>query len=258
MPLHKIEETLRDRQEALLAHPLYPQLSDETALLRFMECHVFAVWDFMCLVKALQRRLTCVEVPWLPSANPVERRFINEIVLDEESDLDAQGRPRSHFEMYVEAMAAAGADTEPILRFVRALRDGAAVDRALDATEMPAQVRAFVETTLSFARGDTLELASAFAYGRETVIPPMFCEVVAKLNERAPERFGPFAFYLNRHIETDGETHGPIARQLVERLVADDPDRRTRAIAAAERALEARVALWDATSDAIRRSRAEA
>lgn len=232
-------------REALLVHPLYARLASETAVLRFMERHVFAVWDFMCLVKTLQRRLTCVDVPWLPVGDPVERRFLNEIVLDEESDLDATGEPRSHFEMYLEAMEAAGADTGPITRFVEALRSGADVEAALDAAGPSPGVRRFVETTLELAGASDVEAAAAFAFGRELVIPPMFQELVGKLRERDPDRFGPLAFYLERHIETDGEQHGPIAHRLVERLVGGDPARADLALEAARRALVARRGLWD-------------
>ena len=240
-----LEKSLSAERDALLAHPLYAALASETAVLRFMERHVFAVWDFMSLVKSLQRRLTCVDVPWVPVGDPVERRFLNEIVLDEESDLDADGRPRSHFEMYVDAMAAAGADTGPIERFVDALRDGESVERALDAADPTPGIRRFVETTLELAGASDVEVAAAFAYGRELVIPPMFQELVGKLRERDPDRFAPLAFYLERHIETDGEQHGPIARRLVDRLVGGDPTRADLAIHAAHRALEARRALWD-------------
>jgi hypothetical protein len=75
-----------DLFERLLSHHLYQHICDERSLRLFMRAHVFAVWDFQSLIKALQRMLTCVEIPWLPSGDPLARRLINEIVLDEESD----------------------------------------------------------------------------------------------------------------------------------------------------------------------------
>jgi len=75
-----------DLVEAVRTHPLYEHVSDEHSLRLLMRTHVFAVWDFQSLLKSLQRSLTCVEVPWLPTADAEARRFVNEIVLEEESD----------------------------------------------------------------------------------------------------------------------------------------------------------------------------
>ncbi len=108
------EIRVSDLVSRLVAHPLYGRIRDEEMLRRFLESHVYCVWDFQSLLKALQRGLTCVEVPWLPSADPEARRLVNEIVLDEESDEVPGGRHLSHFELYLEAMDAAGADVPRI------------------------------------------------------------------------------------------------------------------------------------------------
>lgn len=98
----------------LVAHPLYRSLCSIEAVRTFMQHHVFAVWDFMSLLKALQRAVTCVELPWMAQGNPEACRFVNEIVLGEESDQDGRGSYRSHFELYLEAMQDCGADAQPI------------------------------------------------------------------------------------------------------------------------------------------------
>ena len=113
-----------------------------------MELHVFAVWD-MSLLKSLQSTITCVRVPWTPSAHPAAARLINEIVHGEESDIDAYGLPKSHFEMYLEAMDEIGADTQPIKRFIGALQDGQSVEEALTTCAIEPAAAEFVRATFT-------------------------------------------------------------------------------------------------------------
>ena len=114
------DSTLAIRRQ-IEGHALYREITTVVELRLFMEVHVFAVWDFMSLLKALQRCLTSVSVPWVPSPHPNSCRLINEIVLGEESDTYADGY-LSHFELYLEAMREAGADTGPIKRLVGQLQ----------------------------------------------------------------------------------------------------------------------------------------
>ena len=237
---------LSDLVEELVQHPLYALIRDETALRRFMTSHVFCVWDFQSLLKALQRRLTCVEIPWLPSGDPEARRLINEIVLDEESDAMPDGGYLSHFELYLRAMESCGADTEPILQFTQALRAGLSVDDALGQTVLPVGVAPFVANTLEIAQATEVHrVASAFTYGREDVIPCMFQKMVHSLAQRPGGNWELFLLYLNRHIEHDGERHGPLSRALVARLCGQDDQLWGEAEETARASLRARLDLWD-------------
>src|SRR5262245_17345533 len=107
--IEKIKLRLAPLRESLLNHPVYARLDRVEALRVFMQHHVFAVWDFMSLLKTLQQRLTCTQTPWVPPTNHVGCRLINEIVLGEESDEDGQGKFASHFELYLRSMQQCGA-----------------------------------------------------------------------------------------------------------------------------------------------------
>ena len=61
---------------ALLEHPIYTHLVSVADLRQFMEDHVFAVWDFVSLLKRLQQDMTCIRVPWFPASNARAARLI--------------------------------------------------------------------------------------------------------------------------------------------------------------------------------------
>lgn len=240
-----LETTLKPLYARLAAHPLYRSIESIEDLRLFMEAHVFAVWDFMSLLKALQRGLTCVDVPWVPSAMPGSRRLVNEIVLGEESDVYG-GEPLSHFELYLEAMRQCGASTAPIEQMVQAVRDGAAVEQALATSNAPQEANAFVRDTFSILAKNQLHVtAAAFTFGREDLIPDMFRGFVRDLNQDMAGQLEIFIWYLERHIEVDGEEHGPMALRMIAELCGADDTRWREAETAAVFALESRLRLWD-------------
>jgi Protein of unknown function (DUF3050) len=247
---------LRPLRESLLAHPVYAEVKSLDELAVFMEHHVFAVWDFMSLLKALQRGLTCVDVPWVPRGSPRMRRFINEIVLGEESDEISPGICTSHFELYREAMVAVGADPSGIDQFLARLGTGLAPDAALARTNVRASVRSFVARTFSIIDASSQPaIVAAFTFGREDVIPDMFRELVAALSRAVPERSGLFQRYLERHIEVDGSSHGPLSRVMLIEACGTDPSAWEQARSAAAKAIHARLALWDGVVAEIASSR---
>jgi hypothetical protein len=207
-----------------------------------MQSHVFAVWDFMSLLKTLQTRLTCVSVPWTPAALPESCRFINEIVLGEESDL-YQGRATSHFQLYLEAMQESGADTMRVETLLQSVAGGSFSPATMDA---PGAARAFVASTFDIITSGSLPAqAAAFTFGREDIIPDIFQQLVDDLNDQHPGSFSKFSWYLQRHIEVDGEDHGPLSLRMVADLCGDDDKRWQEASDAAERSILARLTLWD-------------
>src|SRR5436309_8744264 len=115
--IERLQAQIAPARERVVGHPLYPALASIEAIRTFQEHHVFAVWDFMSLLKSLQRNLTCVQVPWVPTGPTGSRRLINDIVLVEESD-ELRGGFTSHFELYVDGMREAGADVSTIDAFI--------------------------------------------------------------------------------------------------------------------------------------------
>ena len=236
---------LESLKRKLEQHPVFFALKSMTSLRRFMQAHVFAVWDFMSLVKRLQRDLTCVELPWQAPPDRAAARLINEIVLGEESDIGPDGAPISHLHLYLEAMREIGADTRCFDAFLIGLRGGMTPDEAMVAAGAPAHVRGFVGQTLRVAtQASTIEVMANFFHGRENVIPRMFQALLDGWRV-APEKAPMFVFYLKRHIELDGDEHGPAAQRIVDSAIGGEPAREALAQEAAVAAIRARLALWD-------------
>lgn len=241
MELNKLE-TIRDE---LLTHPLYQEMNTPDRVKVFMKHHVFAVWDFMSLLKRLQQSVTSITVPWLPYEIPSYTRFINEIVLAEESDEDGRGGYSSHFKLYLEAMEESGADVSLINIFLNAIKNGVNYEKALEQHMIPSTVAKFVSFSLNLAlKGQTHEVASAFFYGREGLIPDMFQILRDSLRKEGSSN-GRLTYYLDRHIELDEEHHGPLAQKLLHDLCQDDPKKQEEAIKVAQISLQMRKKLWD-------------
>jgi hypothetical protein len=250
--LHDLRQRLVPLKEALLEHPIYRHIDNLPALRLFMEHHVFAVWDFMSLLKELQRRLCCTTVPWVPSGQPLGSRLVNEIVLAEEGDEDGHGGFASHFELYHRAMTGCGASTAAIDQFLDAIRSAKPVPTALESTLVPESVRRFVRQTFAVIdEGSICAIASAFTFGREDLLPALFRRLVDELNVQTSGGLADFRYYLQRHIGLDEEEHGPMASKLITLLCGTDEYRWQESQHAAVRALEARKNLWDGMLAAI-------
>ncbi|MGI8335634.1 DUF3050 domain-containing protein [Actinomadura scrupuli] len=244
-----LQEAIAPLRDKVVGHSIYNNLFKPDDVATFMESHVFAVWDFMSLLKNLQRELTCVQVPWVPSGPRASRRLINEIVLVEESD-EFEGGYISHFELYLMGMAEAGADTTAITAFVEELRTGGDLWESLENAPVPRPAADFVSGTWHIISASPIHCqAAAFAFGREDLIPEMFEHIVGI--DDPGGRLGYFKDYLARHIEVDADEHTPMAMQMLIDLCGDDATKWGECADTVRSALRARLALWDGILDAV-------
>jgi hypothetical protein len=250
----RLKEAVDPARHRVISHPMYRSLNGLGPILTFMEYHVFAVWDFMSLLKSLQRNLTCVQVPWLPTGPTGSRRLINDIVLVEESDELGHGFI-SHFELYLQGMTQSGADRAAIDAFIELLREGTAVPAALKAARVPGPASDFTAATWELIENAPVHCqAAAFAFGREDLIPDMFDQVVA-VNKELGNQLATFVDYLERHIQVDAEEHTPMAMQMLADLCGDDDEKWRECEETVNAALAARNSLWDGILAAIQAGR---
>ena len=233
-------------RDQLMTHPLYGNINSIENLKQFMESHVYAVWDFMSLVKKLQLDLTTTTLPWQPPANNSAARLINEIVWGEETDMDKDGNSVSHFEMYLSAMKQIGADNNGIDSFLTQLREEKNIFKTINNAGLSAHVSAFLDFTFSvIEEGKTHKIAAVFTFGREDLIPDMFISMIKRMNRENEHNFDQIIYYFERHIEVDGDSHGPMALDMIKNLCGTDPLKWEEAISASKTALQKRIALWD-------------
>ena len=232
-----LNSNLTKYREEIVNHALYKKLNSIEDISVMMEYHVYAVWDFMSLLKALQSLLTCTTSPWKPVGDGKIRQLVNSIVLEEESDVDKENNPLSHYEMYIDAMKQCGANTSAIESFVANVS-------ATNIASVNDGVDAFLKTTCDVIdSNETHKIASAFTFGREDLIPDMFTAIVNEYNTE--NNLDKFVYYLERHIELDGGEHGPLALELISNLCGDDDNKWKEVEETAIACLVARKKLWD-------------
>lgn len=253
MNIDTINARIQPQKDILLNHPLYKKIQNLEDLRRFLECHVYAVWDFMSLLKALQSKLTSTTTPWLPVGNPEIRYLINEIVLAEETDLTLDGKRLSHYEMYIDAMKDCGANISEIQSFLENVITTRNIFVSIKKSELHPKIKNFLDFTFRVIdEGKPHEIAAAFTFGREDLIPSMFTEILRNFQENFPNTdLHKLIYYFERHIELDADEHGPMAMQMIEELCNNDELRWQEVEEVSVQALEKRIGLWDAIEEQI-------
>lgn len=250
--IERIQSVIEPLRQEIINHKVYSVINDLDDLKIFMQYHVYAVWDFMSLLKSLQIGLTCTTTPWFPVGTANTRYLINEIVTGEESDVDGEGVRKSHYEMYLEAMAQCGADTSTMHLFIQTLQQTNELKTAYAAAGVPAEAIEFVDFTFDIINSQQAHLQSAaFTFGREDLIPNMFISIVRDLNEKFPDQLSLIKYYLERHIEVDGDHHSHLALAMTAELCGDDEDKWKAAELVTIASLQQRINLWDGVYNEI-------
>lgn len=253
MNIQQINQSISHQKEQLIHHSLYDKVKTIDDLHSFLENHVYAVWDFMSLLKALQSKLTCTTTPWFATENTETRYLINEIVLAEESDLTLDGKRQSHFEMYLDAMKDCSADTNGIHSFLSEVNSLRNIFVAIKQSNLHPNIKAFLDFTFRvIEEGKTHEIAAAFTFGREDLIPSMFTEILKNFQANFPETdLSKLIYYFERHIELDSDEHGPMAMQMITELCGSDQKKWNEVTEISIQALEKRIGLWNAIEEMI-------
>ncbi|CAI3934924.1 unnamed protein product [Commensalibacter communis] len=240
------ESELQQANQKMRNHILFSSIKTIEDLRYFMKYHVFAVWDFMSLAKRLQQEFTCTTLPWTPRHNNKAARAMNDIILGEETDVNLDGSHASHYEMYLNAMEDVNSDPLPIQTMVNEFEHNTNIEfkAIVNKQNIPTYVKDFVIHNLDTAiNGSLHEVLGSFFYGREDAIPEMFSNLLKEWGLKESD-YPKFVYYLVRHIELDGDSHGPAVHSIISNL-KDSPDKYIALLKSAIAAVEHRIKLWD-------------
>ena len=250
--MNNITRNLEPLKDRLRNHSLYSKIKDVDDLKTFSNAHVYAVWDFMSLLKFLQVNLTSISMPWFPSKNTSTSKLINEIVAGEETDEDQKGQPVSHFEMYIDSIEEFGLNTTEILSNLNTLNNIETIENDIDKLDIKSYVKDFLKFTFSVIKsGKVHEVASVFTFGREDLIPDLFIALIEGINSENND-LDKLIYYFKRHIEVDGDMHGPMSMEMLSYLCDNDESKISESALIAEKALLARISLWDGIENEIK------
>ena len=253
MNIDYIQDKINGQREKLLKHKLYSNIETIKDLRVFTENHVYAVWDFMSLLKALQIKLTCTKTPWVPNSNSQTAYLINEIVLAEETDINQAGKRKSHYELYLDAMIDIGAEIEFPTKTINKIASSGNIFMSIDKLEIHENIKEFLKFTFSVIKeGKPHKIAAIFTFGRENLIPNMFNEILREFEKNVTEGdISKLIYYFERHIELDEDEHGPMALEMVSMLAENDHEKWKEIEEISIEALEKRILLWDAINEQI-------
>ena len=267
--LARIEKRIAPPRRQLREHKLYNAIEDAQDLRRFVEMHVFAIWDFMSLLKALEVQYTSVKsLPWIPAENGAIARLITEMVMRYECDANEKGEAMSHFEMYLQAMNELGADSKYITTFLNMLRScfsgncisgkdinnkscSECVNNSLVFSGVPKGAADFVRST--FRLVDSSEhhrVAASLAFGRQYLIIDKLLAVLDKSKAEGKE-YGKLRYILQRHKDLYDKNYTPLSFQVLVEICGDSDSKWKEVEESAIQALKARIALWDTTYDLV-------
>ncbi|MDB3905349.1 DUF3050 domain-containing protein, partial [Crocinitomicaceae bacterium] len=131
------------------------------------------------------------------------------------------------------------------------IKAGYSVQTSLQELDIDSTVKDFVNFTFeTIDSGKSHCIAAAFTFGREDVIPDMFIEILKKADVENIH-YNKLRYYLDRHVELDGDEHGPFSLKMIEEMCGDDSSRCKDVVEISRQALKHRILLWDGIERSI-------
>ncbi len=150
-------------------------------------------------------------------------------------------------------MTQCGASTTQINTFLKNVEETKNIFVSIKQSDLHPNVKAFLDFTFRvIEQGKPHEIAAAFTFGREDLIPNMFTEILRNFQQNFPETdLSKLIYYFERHIELDADEHGPMAMQMITELCGDSEQKWNEVQEVSVLALEKRIGLWNAIEEQV-------
>lgn len=249
---------IEDLKSELAAHCLYTKLQHMEDIHIFMEHHVFAVWDFMSLAKALQLHLDATQVIEKQTDNSKILGFVNGILTGGETDPNKKEIVLSHLEMYLELMDEIGANTTNIKKLIASSAAGLDIHEAMQIAQLTDEQQRILNFTQTIiATNEIHKIAVAATLVPEGMISNRFLKILKETEERDNLLVPKFKNYLNRYKAIDGNDYGLLSLEMVTHFCDSDGKKWVDILDIAMKTLSHRIYLWDAIVDEIDQMRVQ-
>ncbi|SFN64657.1 DUF3050 domain-containing protein [Salegentibacter flavus] len=220
--IQEINQNFKSELKHFSNHPIHHHINTKRQLQRYLEHQVFAVWANMSLLNYLKEEFTKTTNPWLPIGDPELRFLINKTILQEETAKNYFGAHQSEFEIYLDAMAATGANTENITNFLRHVSHGTDIFLIIAASKLPLCIKQFIKTVFDIISEDKPhKIAAAFVYSKEGMGDPILIKTISKIEEVEKADLKLFKYYLRLQAEKDSDP----SFKILEMLCGEDMDK---------------------------------
>ena len=119
------------------------------------------------------------------------------------------------------------------------------MDDALVAASASQSIRHFVNRMINtVTNGSLYRVPGSFFHGREPIIPRM-SEGLLRERHIDEDEAPVFVYYLKRHIELDGDNHGPAAKTIIKHVTQNRPNELRQLYLAALDAMNDRIGFLD-------------
>jgi hypothetical protein len=257
----QFQSNIADHKKNLFNHDIYKQVNEIRKAKFFMESHIFGLWDYLTMLKSLQRELASrsillSEIPNLPF-------LINQIVLNEEVDEEGSREYLTAlglYQLYIKAMEEISADSRPITYFVDLIKAGTYWKQALYETKenfrnIPDTTYSFLEHNLNVIEFSKIHvIAGVFFFGRED-IHYSFGNFL-KISQEKDINISHLRSYLQRHIDDDGETKNPkLGEYILNLLCKNDNSKWKEVEVEVISSIQKRNEFWDGIVESFEKER---